>query len=382
MTMDAGPFPNMDDAKRQSKGNSHEQAGAVPEAMSLAAFLAAAKPPEFLIDPILQRGFLYSLTALTFHGKTSTMIYMSLCVAAPKSFAGHDTQQGNVVYFAGENPDDIAQKFLVACDFWGLDATKLPITIIPGAFDLAGNLDTALAKASAHDPTLVAIDTSAAYRFDADEDDNQGSKQWGQNLRQFTHLTSKPAVVVPTHPTKHADRSNLLPRGGSGLLNELDGNLSLWADLNAGTTELHWCGKLRGPSFPPIALDLRKHPHPTWCHRDGSPVEMVAVAPSPLVTGLRASNKAVVPTPNETIGQRTLERALKDHGIMATVFDNHVEGLVVRVDAWRDRFYSEGKPAEDRKTKEKAFKRVVDGLLAKELIGTRDGLVWPARPTR
>jgi len=64
------------------------------------------------------------------------------------------------------------------------------------------------------------------------------------------------------------------------------------------------------------------------------------------------------------------------------VFDNNTEGLVVREADWRTWFYREGKPGADRKGKEKAFKRAVDSLLAKSLIGTRDELIWPKQGRR
>jgi hypothetical protein len=130
---------------------------------------------------------------------------------------------------------------------------------------------------------LVVVDTSAAYRFDADEDDNQASKLWAQNLRRLTRLPGEPAVIVPAHPTKSAGKDGLLPRGGGAFLNEVDGNLTLWADQEAKTTELHWHGKLRGPSFPSITLDLRPHPHPTWRDRQGQPVQMVVAVPADIL---------------------------------------------------------------------------------------------------
>jgi hypothetical protein len=77
-------------------------------------------------------------------------------------------------------------------------------------------------------------------------------------LREFTRLPGHPAVLVPTHPIKNAGRDNLLPRGGSAFLNEMDGNLSLWAEGERETTELYWAGKLRGPSFDPITFALEK----------------------------------------------------------------------------------------------------------------------------
>jgi hypothetical protein len=77
-------------------------------------------------------------------------------------------------------------------------------------------------------------------------------------LREFTRVPGQPAVIVPTHPTKNAGKDNLLPRGGSALLNETDGNLTLWAEGERETTELHWAGKLRGPSFDPLVFALEK----------------------------------------------------------------------------------------------------------------------------
>ena len=52
-------------------------------------------------------------------------------------------------------------------------------------------------------------------------------------------------------------KENLLPRGGSAFVNEVDGNLSLWSDDNGRTTQLHWFGKLRGPGFEPIDFELK-----------------------------------------------------------------------------------------------------------------------------
>jgi len=68
---------------------------------------------------------------------------------------------------------------------------------------------------------------------------------------------------------------------------------------------------------------------------------------------------------------------MKAAAFMATVFDDEAEGLVVREADWRIWFYREGKPGADLKAKQKAFKRVVDGLLSKGRIGSRDDLIWP-----
>ena len=62
------------------------------------------------------------------------------------------------------------------------------------------------------------------------------------------------------HPTKGASRGNLLPRGGGAFLNELDGNLANWSHSPGEVTELHWCGKIRGPDFAALGYRLRQVP--------------------------------------------------------------------------------------------------------------------------
>ena len=274
------------------------EARAVPRAITLAHFIETAKAPEFLIDRLIQRGRLHTLTAATYHGKTTTLAYMFLCVAARMKFAGLHTEQGRCVLFAGENTDDTAAKFLVACRYWKLDPRDLPVTVIPAAFDLAGNIDQALAEAKAGGPVaLVGIDTSAAYRADPDEDDNQASKLWGQNLRRFVDLPGRPAVIVPTHTVKNPARDNLLPRGGSGYLNEIDSNLSLWCDDTYAATpivELHWQGKHRGPNFDPIHLEMINQDHPDFFFHDGTPVPLKVAAPAKKVSSFDGLDLATI----------------------------------------------------------------------------------------
>ena len=58
-------------------------------------------------------------------------------------------------------------------------------------------------------------------------------------------------------------------------------------------------------------------------------------------------------TNNEVIGLRTLDQAMKADGIMATVFDGNIDGLVVRTDDWRTWFYRDGKPGAEPKANRK-----------------------------
>src|SRR5262249_57350215 len=77
---------------------------------SQAHFLADFMPPDYLVDGVLQRRFVYSLTAQTGHGKTALALLLARAVgsADPNArFGPHAVEKGRVVYFVGENPDDV-----------------------------------------------------------------------------------------------------------------------------------------------------------------------------------------------------------------------------------------------------------------------------------
>jgi hypothetical protein len=71
-----------------------------------------------------------------------------------------------------------------------------------------------------------------------------------------------------------------------------------------------------------------------------------------------------------------LHHTIRDHGIVATVFDHHVEGLVARVEDWRQQVYRM-KPDDNQDTKRRAFKRGFDRLFADGCIECLDGFAWP-----
>lgn len=79
-------------------------------------------------------------------------------------------------------------------------------------------------------------------------------------VRQITQFPGKPAVIMPAHPVKNAARDNLSPKGGSSLLNEVDGNLTLWNDN--GILSMHWQGKFRGADFEAQRFELERRETP------------------------------------------------------------------------------------------------------------------------
>lgn len=218
-------------------------------------FLATFNPPAYLLDGILQRGFLYSLTALTGHGKTALTMLLAHHIAQGKPLHGRDVLPGTVLFLAGENSDSIKARFLVQNDYFKVTPTD-KIRFIDGRINIEELLPQLRAEAEAIDDlVLVIVDTATAYFPGDDVNNNAQQGAYARVLRQLTLLNGKPCVLANGHPVKRAMPDNLIPVGGGHFLNEVDGNLTAHANGEKQVT-FHWQGKFRGPEFEPMAFDL------------------------------------------------------------------------------------------------------------------------------
>lgn len=225
---------------------------------TLSEFLADFVAPDYLLDGILQHRFIYSLTAQTGHGKTALALLIARIVGGsdPKATLGkHGAEKGQVVYFAGENPDDLRMRVLGDEHLYKDD--KARISFIPGTFSIEAMRARIEAEIKGLGRVaLVIVDTSAAYFNGKDELSNTEMGAHARMLRTLTTLPGGPCVLVLCHPVKHVtDPSQLLPRGGGAFLAEVDGNLTLWKH-DGVLLDLHHTDKLRGPGFDTISLRL------------------------------------------------------------------------------------------------------------------------------
>jgi RecA-family ATPase len=257
-----------------------------PGILSSADFVRSFSPPDYAIDGIAQTGFLYSVTASTGTGKTAILLLISALAALGQPLGSREVKKGRVLYFAGENPDDVGMRWIGAAHHMGFDPAAIDVHFVPGTFDIASliaEVDSAVAAIGGVD--LVIIDTSAAYFNGTDENSNVDMGKHARNLRTLTTLPGAPCVLVACHPTKSADQSNLLPRGGGAFLAEVDGNL-VCIRTETGTVKLHWQGKHRGPDFDPVMFDLETVTAPMLKDSRGRdvPTVLASVVPEGEVT--------------------------------------------------------------------------------------------------
>lgn len=281
------------------------------------------QPPEYAIDGLLLRGYLHGLTGLSNAGKTAIALAMATSVATGREFGGHQVQRGNVLFLAGENPEDLRLRIRGIELYGGLSGRLNDMTVAYARFDLSANMqhlhELAREKGGFE---LIVVDSSAAFFPGQDENSNTEMVRHALQLRRLTELEGRPAVVIICHPSKHAaGHDALLPRGGSAFLNELDANLTAWKE--GEIVQLGW-NKIRGPSFDMISIKLEVY---TFEH---------------LQTNLGSKVTSIVATP---VDQRTTEELQKaaeidEDAILALM--EAVPGLSIRQMASRLNWVTRG----------------------------------------
>jgi hypothetical protein len=141
---------------------------------SSADFIAGFIPPDYLVDGLLQRRYLYSMTAPTGTGKTAIAMRLAIHVALGLPLAGLAVEKGKVLMLAGENPDDVRSRWIKLCEEMKVEPNAVDVCFIPGVVPLSNKQlrQRIEREAKDHGPyALVIVDTSAAF-FQGKEENN------------------------------------------------------------------------------------------------------------------------------------------------------------------------------------------------------------------
>jgi hypothetical protein len=325
---------------------------AYPGIVSSAEFVSGFVPPDYHLDGVAQAGFLYALTAGTGTGKTAVLLALTASTALGTALCGRDVRKGRVVYFAGENPDDVRMRWLAMAHHAGFDPADVDVHFIAGTFSIpAAVARIGLDVERLGGADMIVVDTSAAYFQGEDENGNTALGKHARDLRQLCTLPGKPAVFVACHPTKNADPANLQPRGGGAFIAEIDGNLTLTKDT--GLAKLHWQVKHRGADFAPLFFALESVTAPILLDSKGRPV------PTIMAVGMADWR------PHKACG------ALKDYSAKALAVLQNAGGCLDE-DAWRQALYAQY-PGDTADAQRKRFQRARKELLAAGVVDEEDG---------
>jgi hypothetical protein len=220
-----------------------------------AAFIREYEPISYSIGGILPSGSLYFLTGPKSHGKTIFLLASMFAVALnrPELIGVDEVEPGHVAYVALENPTDIRMKMAVFAYCFNImpdEELDRRITIIDQRMPTKEILEQLKLAAERKGPLrAVFYDTfQAGFAGAVGFNDNLDMRNFTVELRTLTQLPGGPSMLVAAHPCKNAGEGALEPYGGGAVLNEADGNLTLWKDDRG--IRLHW-NKVRGPNFEP-----------------------------------------------------------------------------------------------------------------------------------
>ena len=136
------PAPRNNNSRRETPDIGQSPDLDTAAILTSAQFLAGYTPPAYLVDGIIQRGYLYSLTARTGHGKTAVAMYIAQCIARGQAMHGCKVKAGTVLILAGENPDDVRARFIVLGKAYGFDPETIKIRWVAGVRHLPSFMAT------------------------------------------------------------------------------------------------------------------------------------------------------------------------------------------------------------------------------------------------
>ena len=250
---------------------------------SLAAFLAEYEPLRYVIDRLLAAAAVYLLTGKTGHAKTAFAVIAALAVVTGRQdLLGVEVSAGRVAYLSFENPDDVRMRFAVAAHRLNIDPAVIGDNLMVLRYhaspeEVAEELKGLSSPENGGPFSLVIVDTLQAAFDGSDFNQNKEVLDFVKRQRRLTGLPGKPCVLIAAHPIKNADKTSLVPYGGGSILNEADGNLTIWrAD---DVLELHWQGKWRGLDFDPKPFELELFTAPMIIDTKGRLVPIPVLLP-------------------------------------------------------------------------------------------------------
>ena len=300
------------------------------------------KPPQWLVEGILERDCLVGLIGASGSGKSFVAVDLACSIASGTLFHGRATQPGNVLYVAGEGQRGLVARVEAWCRTRNLNRNDLSFHISQQKIQMHN--DDAVKHIAEEakqigNVVLIIIDTLARSFGGHNENSTQDMNHFINNCDEF--LTEERSVLVAHHSGHNHERA----RGNSAFYAALDTELNVKKSNNDVTVT---CTKMKdAPDFEPlnfllvpISLEVDGQEFKT-CH-----LEEVEQRQRPLKL-----------SQIEKLGLETLRSGTKDN----------VPPSGLHLDDWRPIFYK-GHTGDTTSAKKKAFQRVRESLVKKGII--------------
>ena len=95
------------------------------------SFVTGFTPPDYVVDGILQRGFLYSMTSPTGGGKTAISLRIAAHVALGRTIGTREVQPGKCLMLISENPDDVRARWIGLSEQMGFFPDEVEVLFLP-----------------------------------------------------------------------------------------------------------------------------------------------------------------------------------------------------------------------------------------------------------
>jgi hypothetical protein len=96
---------------------------------SSAEFTGAFTPPDFLIEGILCRRYIYALTGHPGRGKTAVALLLAGLVNGGRRLGNLEVDKGRVLILAGENPTDSKMRWIALAQQMDFDVETADVTL-------------------------------------------------------------------------------------------------------------------------------------------------------------------------------------------------------------------------------------------------------------
>ena len=332
------------------------------------------EPVKWLIKDLIPANSLASLYGKPGTYKSFVALYMASHIALGLAVFGRNTEQGDVVYIAGEGGAGLKKRYEALRkrhnlpDIHNLYFLKRQLNLRSKMDDLARLIKEI--KSNNINPKLIVIDTLARAFSGGNENSSEDMGAFIAMVGLLQQATSA-AVLLVHHSGKDEARGQ---RGHSSLLGAVDAELELMK--LSEDDSIHRIGQLTTTKQKDGEDGIKFTFHMETIHLSSIDPENTSLALVPVDEPKTTARKKIDRTlnANDKVILAALKMALNDCGEMVGIPQIPPNTRVVNVNAWRQFYYAGNPNGED--TKRKTFARAVDRLVSCGTVESWANYCW------